>query len=180
MSTTSTTTTTWTIDNSHTLAEFSVKHMMISTVRGQFRNVTGTIELNEADFTQSSVNAEIEVASLTTRDDKRDAHLASSDFFEVETYPTITFKSTRIEKADDDYKVYGDLTIRGVTKPIVLKAEFNGIGTSPWGSTVAGFSADTQISRKEFGLEWNVALEAGGVLVGDQVKIHLEVEAIKG
>jgi polyisoprenoid-binding protein YceI len=171
---------TWTIDQSHSLAEFSVRHMMVSTTRGQFQTVEGSLQINESDLTQSSVDVTIDVASLTTRDEKRDEHLRSADFFDATTFPTITFKSTGIEqKKSDKYLVHGDLTIRGVTRPVVLETEFNGFGTSPWGQTVAGFEADTEISRKDFGLEWNVALETGGVLVGDKVKIHIEVEAIK-
>ncbi len=177
---TSTTTATWTIDQSHSLAEFSVRHMMVSTTRGQFQTVSGAVELDEADLTNSKIEATIDVASITTRDDKRDEHLRSADFFEAETFPTITFVSTGItKKRDDRFAVAGDLTIRGVTRPVVLDTTFNGIGTSPWGTSVAGFEADTEISRSDFGLEWNVALETGGVLVGDKVKIHLEVELIK-
>ncbi len=180
MSTTQTALSTWTIDQSHSLAEFSVRHMMVSTTRGQFQTVEGTLQLDEADLTNSKVDVTIDTASLTTRDEKRDEHLRSADFFDVAQFPNITFTSTRIEKkSDEDYLVHGDLTIRGVTRPVVLKTEFNGFGTSPWGQSVAGFSADTEISRKDFGLEWNVALETGGVLVGDKVKIHIEVEAIK-
>jgi polyisoprenoid-binding protein YceI len=177
---TQTTTGTWTIDASHSLAEFSVRHMMVSTTRGQFKSVTGSAFIDENDLTNSSVEATIDVSSITTRDEKRDEHLRSADFFEVETYPAITFKSTSVKKSGgDSYDVVGDLTIRGVTRPVTLKTTFNGIGTSPWGQSVAGFEADTEISRKEFGLEWNVALETGGVLVGDKVKIHLEAEFIK-
>jgi polyisoprenoid-binding protein YceI len=176
----STTVSTWTVDQSHSLAEFSVRHMMVSTTRGQFETIEGALQIDETDLTNSSVNVTIDVSSITTRDAKRDEHLRSADFFDAANFPAMTFTSTRIEKkSDEDYLVHGDLTIRGVTRPVTLKAEFNGFGTSPWGQTVAGFSADTEISRKDFGLEWNVALETGGVLVGDKVKIHLEVEAIK-
>ena len=177
---TATTTATWAIDQSHSLAEFSVRHMMVSSTRGQFQTITGAVELDEADLTNSRVEATIDVNSITTRDEKRDEHLRSADFFEVATFPTITFVSTNIvKKSDDEYAVTGDLTIKGVTRPVVLKTTFNGIGSSPWGTAVAGFEADTEISRKDFGLEWNVALETGGVLVGDKVKIHLELEVIK-
>jgi polyisoprenoid-binding protein YceI len=177
MSAPTTAVSTWNIDASHSLAEFSVRHMMVSTTRGQFQNVSGTLSIDENDLTKSSVEATIEVKSLTTRDEKRDQHLASPDFFDAEQFPTITFKSTGITKKGDDYLVAGDLTIHGVTRPVELKTEFNGFNTTPWGGRVVGFSADTEISRKDFGLEWNVALETGGVLVGDKVKIHLEVEA---
>ena len=177
MSTPTTAVGTWTIDASHSLAEFSVRHMMVSTTRGQFQNISGTLTLDENDLTKSSVEATIDVKSLTTRDEKRDGHLLSPDFFDVEKFPTITFKSTSVTKSGDDYVVTGDLTIHGVTRSVDLKTEFNGFNTTPWGGRVVGFSADTEISRKDFGLEWNVALETGGVLVGDKVKIHLEVEA---
>ena len=177
--TATTTAATWTIDQSHSLAEFSVRHMMVSTTKGQFQSITGSVVLDESDLTNSSVSATIDVSSITTRDEKRDEHLRSADFFEVATYPAITFVSTGISKKGDRYAVTGDLTIRGVTRSVVLDTTFNGIGTSPWGQSVAGFEADTEISRKDFGLEWNVALETGGVLVGDKVKIHLEVELSK-
>lgn len=180
MTATSTGIATWTIDQSHSVAEFSVRHMMVSSTKGQFQSISGAVQLDESDLTKSSVDATIDVSSITTRDEKRDEHLRSADFFEVTTYPSITFKSTGIAKTGgDSYDVAGDLTIRGVTRPVVLKTTFNGIGTSPWGTSVAGFEAATEISRKDFGLEWNVALETGGVLVGDKVKIQLEVELIK-
>lgn len=168
---------TWSIDASHSLAEFSVRHMMVSTTRGQFQNVSGTLTIDEGDLTKSKVEAIIDVKSLTTRDEKRDGHLLSADFFDADNFPTITFTSTSVAKKGDDYIVTGDLTIHGTTRSVELKTEFNGFNTTPWGGRVVGFSADTEISRKDFGLEWNVALETGGVLVGDKVKIHLEVEA---
>jgi len=161
--------TVWAIDASHTVAEFGIKHMMVSTTKGRFADVQGTIELDEADIANSSVRVEIDVASIDTHDEKRDAHLRSPDFFDAENHPKITFVSTKIEpEKGDRFRVMGDLTIRGTTRPVVLDAEFGGRGTTP-----------TQISRKDFGLTWNVGLEAGGVLVGDTVKISLEVEAIK-
>ena len=178
MSATSTTVATWTIDKSHSLAEFSVKHMMVSTTRGQFTNVSGSLTIDEANLANSTVEAVIAVDSITTRDEKRDEHLRSADFFDAANYPTIAFKSTSVNvKSDNELVITGDLTIRGVTRSVNLKTVFNGFNTSPWGARVVGFEADTEISRKEFGLEWNVALETGGVLVGDKVKIHLEVEA---
>jgi polyisoprenoid-binding protein YceI len=177
---TATATATWTIDQSHSLAEFSVRHMMVSTVKGSFQTISGAVVLDEADLTNSSIEATIDTASITTRDEKRDEHLRSADFFEAAVFPTITFASTGItRRGGDDYDVAGNLTIKGVTRPVTLKTTFNGIGTSPWGTSVAGFEAHTEISRKDFGLEWNVALETGGVLVGDKVKIHLEIEVIK-
>jgi len=179
-STTSTTTSTWAIDAGHSLAEFGVKHMMVSTTKGRFSDITGTITVDEANPANSSVDVTINVASVSTHDERRDAHLKSADFFDAENYPTITFKSTKVEpKGDGNVNVTGDLTIHGVTKPITLEAEFNGRGTSPWGTEVLSYAAETSISRKDFGLSYNVALETGGMLVGDKVKIALEVEAVK-
>jgi polyisoprenoid-binding protein YceI len=172
--------TTWQIDPKHSLVEFSVRHMMITTVRGRFATVSGTIIEHTADLSLSSVEVEIDVASIDTREDQRDGHLRSPDFFHAEQHPTITFKSTRvIPGRGDHFQVEGDLTVRGTTRPVTLDVERGGTGTNPWGAQVAGFSAETKINRKDFGLNWNVALEAGGVLVGDQVKINLEIEAVK-
>jgi polyisoprenoid-binding protein YceI len=169
----------WTIDGSHSLAEFSVKHMMVSTVKGRFQTVTGNITWDETNSANSLVEANIDATSITTHDEKRDAHLASADFFETEKYPTITFKSKKVEaKSADNFKVTGELTMHGVTREVTLDVEYNGFGKNPWGMTVAGFSARTSISRKEYGLNWNVALEAGGMLVSDKINITLEVEAI--
>jgi polyisoprenoid-binding protein YceI len=169
----------WTIDKAHSLAEFSVKHMMVTTVKGRFANITGNIIWDEKNPANSSVEATIDATSVTTHDEKRDAHLASADFFEHGKYPTITFKSTKVEaKKADEFKVTGDLTIRGITREVTLDVEYNGTGKNPWGMQVAGFSASTSINRKDFGLNWNAALETGGVLVSDKVKITLEVEAV--
>jgi polyisoprenoid-binding protein YceI len=174
------TTTTWAIDPKHSTVEFSVRHMMVSTVRGRFGAVRGTLVLDEADITRSSVTAEIDVASITTGDEQRDGHVRSPDFFDVAAYPTITFVGTGIQRVDDErLRITGDLTIRGVTRPVTLAATYNGRGPSPFGFEVSGFSAEGSISRGDFGLNWNVALEAGGVLVSDTVRLHLEVEAIK-
>lgn len=176
----STTTTTWTIDPAHTTVEFSLKHLMISTVRGHFGAVSGTIVLDEANPSASSVTAEIDVTSIDTRQEQRDAHLRSADFFEVEKYPNITFKSTRIESLGGGrYNVYGDLAIRDVTREVVLETTDEGRGGDPWGGQRAGFSATTRIDRRDFGLTWNQALETGGVLVGNDIKISLEVQAVK-
>jgi polyisoprenoid-binding protein YceI len=174
-----TTTSSWTIDPSHTTVEFSVKHLMISTVRGHFGGVTGTIVLDEQNPLASSVTAEIDVTSINTRTEQRDAHLRSADFFDVEKYPTIKFQSTRIERDGDHFDVYGDLTIRDVTREVVLHTTDEGRGGDPWGGQRAGFSAETKIDRREFGLGWNQALETGGVLVGNDIKISLEVQAVK-
>jgi polyisoprenoid-binding protein YceI len=170
----------WTIDPSHSLVEFGVKHMMFTTVKGRFTGVSGTITLDEENLADSQVDVTIDAASVDTRDEKRDAHLRSADFFDVEQFPTITFVSTRVEpKGDDDLTVYGDLTIHGVTRPVALAATFNGRGVNPWGAEVAGYTATTRVNRKDFGLTWNVGLEAGGVLVGDEIKIAIEVEAAR-
>lgn len=169
---------TWTIDPAHSLAEFGVRHMMVSTVKGRFKDVEGTLIIDDSDLSKSSVHVEIAAASIDTRDEKRDAHLRSADFLDADNYPTITFTSTKVEpRGANDLRVTGDLTIRGVTRPVELKATFNGRGKSPFGQEVIGYSATTSINRKDFGLVWNVGLETGGVLVGDEVKISLEVEA---
>ena len=172
--------TTWTIDPKHTLVEFSAKHMMFTTVKGRFGGVSGTIIENEADPSQSSVDVEIDAATIDTREPQRDGHLRSEDFLHVEAHPLITFKSTQVEAVGKDHlRVTGDLTIRGATRSVVLDTTITGRGTTPFGQQAAGFSAETSINRKDFGLTWNVALEAGGFLVGDQIKIVLEVEAVR-
>jgi polyisoprenoid-binding protein YceI len=177
MTDTATTTTTWTIDPSHSVVEFSVKHMMFATVMGRFTEVTGAINLDNQNVANSSVEVTIGAASIDTRDEKRDEHLRSADFFDAETYPTLEFKSTSVEAKGNDLKVTGDLTIHGVTKQVVLNTEFNGQGSNPWGQQVISYSASTKINRKDFGLNWNAALESGGVLVSDEVKISIEIEA---
>lgn len=170
-------TTVWTIDPSHSSVEFSVKHMMISSTKGRFGGVSGTITLDADNFESSHADVRIDVSTIDTRDEKRDGHLRSADFFDVEKFPEITFKSTRVVKDGSDYKVYGDLTILGVTREVVLKTEFNGQNTTPWGFDVVGFEASTKINRKDYGLTWNAALETGGFLVGDEIKVSLEIEA---
>ncbi len=170
----------WIIDASHTRAEFTARHMMISNVRGQFTDVTGTVEFDAADPVRSSVEVRIGVDSLLTRDEKRDAHLKSPDFFNVAEYPYMTFKSKRVEKLSPTQgRIIGDLTIRDVTKEVVLDVEYAGQVKAPWGAVSAGFTASTSINRKEWGLNWNVVLETGGVLVGDIVKINIELEIVK-
>ena len=171
----------WAIDPSHSAAHFSVRHMMVSDVRGTFEKVAGTVNIDDKDPSKSDVDVKIDVASLETRDDKRDEHLKSPDFFDAANHPQITFKSTQIKKAGKDkYKVLGDLTMKGVTKPVTLEV----VGPSqpvksPWGMSVRGVSATGKVNRKDFGLNWNKALEAGGVLVGDEVKIQLDVELVE-
>ena len=175
-----TTTGTWQIDPVHTTVDFAVKHLMISTVRGTFGAVAGTIVLDEENPAASYVTAEIGAASIDTRQEQRDAHLRSPDFFDVEKFPAITFRSTRVEGLGGGrFDVAGDLTIRGVTRPVVLEVTDEGRGGDPWGGRRAGFSASTKIDRRDFGLTWNQALETGGVLVGNDVRISLEVQAVK-
>lgn len=170
----------WKIDNAHSLVEFSVRHMMISTVRGRFERFSGTVEFNENDLAASSVDVQIEAASINTNEPQRDNHLRSADFFEAEKYPFLSFKSTRVEKINENSgRIYGELTIRNITRPVVLETEYNGQAKSPWGTTSAGFTANTKINRKDWNLVWNQALETGGVLVGDEIKIHIELEIVK-
>src|SRR5438094_9395189 len=170
----------WTVDPMHTQVEFSAKHMGLMTVRGHFTGVRVSIDLNEDDFTASSVEATIDAGTLITNDERRDAHLKSPDFLNVEQFPTIAFTSTRIERAaHDQYKMTGDLTIRGVTRSVSLDVVYSGQAKDPLGNMHAGFSAYTTINRKDWGLSWNMALETGGLLVGDQIKLALEIEALK-
>jgi polyisoprenoid-binding protein YceI len=176
-------TTVWTLDPAHSLVEFSAKHMMITTVKGRFAGVAGTIEVDEANPDRSKVEVEIEAGSLTTGVDQRDEHLRSADFLEVEAHPTITFRSKRVEgayaEAGDSFRVVGELTIRGVTRELVLDAVFEGTGTDPWGGERASFSARARIDRRDFGLTWNQALETGGILVSNRIDVSLEVQAVK-
>lgn len=170
----------WTVDPMHTQVEFSARHMGIMTVKGHFTGVEATIDFNEDDFTASSVETIIDAKALTTNDERRDAHLKSPDFLDVEQFPTIAFKSTHIEHAaHDQYRMTGNLTIRDVTRPVTLEVVYSGQGKDPYGNVHAGFSASATINRKDWGLTWNMALETGGLLVGEDVKIALEVEAVK-
>ena len=170
----------WDFDLSHSSINFHVRHLMVSKVHGRFTKWGGTLELDEQDLTRSKLAVTIEADSIDTKEDKRDAHLRSPDFLEVEKFPTITFTSTQITRSGDDrYLVAGELTIHGVTKPVTLEVEGGDRVTDPWGGTRTGSSARTSISRKEFGLTWNMALEAGGFLVGDKLDITLEIEAVK-
>jgi len=170
----------WQIDFAHSQIQFSVRHMMISNVRGVFEKFSGAIEFDEQDFTRSSIDVHIEAASVNTKEEKRDAHLRSADFFDAEKYPYLTFKSKNIAVTGSNTgRVLGDLTIRGVTREVVLEVEYVGSSKSPWGATNAGFNAHTKLNRKEWGLEWNVALETGGFLVGDDINISIELELVK-
>ena len=173
------TTTTWKIDPTHTLVEFSAKHLMITTVKGRITDVVGTIYTDEKDPKKSSVEATLKAASLDTRTDQRDQHLRSADFLNAEVYPEITFRSTRIEGEKDKFKLTGDLTIRDVTKPVTLDVTFEGRQKDPWGGERVGFSASGKIDRRDFGLTWNQLLETGGLAVSDEVKISLDVELVK-
>ena len=167
----------WILDPSHTAAQFSVKHLMVSTVRGQFQTVSGTITIDDKDITRSTLDVTIDANSINTREPKRDAHLRSPDFFDVTKFPTLTFKSTKVEKSDAKLLVTGDLTIRGISKPITLTVEGpTGPQKDPWGNTARGVTATGKLNRKDFGLNWNKALEAGGVLVGDEVQLVIDAE----
>lgn len=170
---------TWTIDTSHSAVHFVARHMVIAKVRGGFKAFSGTVELDEADMTKSTVSVSIDAASIDTAEEKRDAHLKSADFFDVEKFPTLSFKSKSITKSGDGYKVAGELTMHGVTKDVVLDANFEGKGKDPWGGERVAFAAKTSVNREDFGLKWNQVLEAGGLLVSNKIEIELEVEAIK-
>ncbi|PSS44446.1 YceI family protein [Arthrobacter woluwensis] len=163
---------TWTLDPSHSEAAWTVRHAGISKVRGTFGDLAATVTVTDND---AVVDATIQSASISTGDANRDGHVKGEDFFDVENHPTLTFKSTSLEGDGEDYKLNGELTIKGVSVPVTFDAEFGGVAVDPFGNTRAGVSAETTISRKEFGLTWNAALEAGGVLVSDKVKINLEL-----
>jgi polyisoprenoid-binding protein YceI len=167
----------WTVDPVHSHVGFSVRHMMVTTVRGAFTSYSGTLELDPADFTRSRITGEIDAASVDTKNADRDNHLRTNEFFDVANHPKITFTSTRIEPKDDGYVVHGDLTIRGVTKPVALDVEYGGTSKNPYGQTVAGLSATGTINRKDFGVQFHALLETGGVAVGDKVKLEIEVQA---
>ena len=169
----------WQIDSVHTHIGCSVKHMMVTTVRGQFKGYAGSFRLDPKDFTRSSFAGEIDVASIDTGNPDRDAHLRTNDFFDVTNHPKITFASTRIEaKREGEYLLHGDLTIRGVSKPVALDVEFHGTANNPWGKTVAGLTVRGAINRKDFGVAFNAVLDSGGVMVGETVKLELEIEAV--
>jgi len=169
----------WTIDSAHSQITFSVRHMMISNVHGRFEKFTGEVDFNEADPTRSLVNVQIEAESINTKEPQRDGHLRSADFFDVANFPVIGFKSTRVEKVNDTHgRIYGDLTLHGVTHEVVLDTEYAG-QSKMWGKTAAGFSASTRINRKNWGLNWNQAVETGGILVGEDININIELEIVK-
>lgn len=171
--------TAWKLDPIHSLVEFSAKHLMITTVKGRIADVVGTIYTDEKDPKKSSVQVTLKAASLDTRTDQRDQHLRSADFLNAEVYPEITFRSTRIEGDKANFKLTGDLTIRDVTKLVTLDVQFEGKIKDPWGGERVGFSGTGKIDRRDFGLTWNQALETGGVVVGNEIKINLEMQAVK-
>lgn len=175
--------TTWNIDPAHTLVEFSAKHMMITTVKGRFADVRGSLTVDEERPEASSVTVELAAASLDTRTEQRDQHLRSADFLDAAIYPLISFRSRRIEglrfAEGAEFRIVGDLTIRDVTREIALNATYEGRGRDPWGGERVSFSATTKLDRRDFGLTWNAALESGGVLVSNEIKIHIEAQAIR-
>ena len=169
---------TWTLDPAHSAVTFSAKHMMITTVRGSVAIRDFSLDFDPNDIVASSVRVSLDAASIDTGQEARDQHLRSADFLETETHPTIDFVSTRIEPAGHDYRIHGDLTIRGVTRPVVLDAEFGGTVPNMQGGTRAAFSASTKINRDDFGLTWNVALEQGGWLVSKDIKVEMDIAAV--
>ena len=170
----------WIIDSHHTEVNFSARHLMISNVRGRFENFSGTVEFDEQKPSASSVDVQIEAVSINTKDPDRDNHLRSQDFLYVEKYPYLTFKSKRVEVIDANHgRIIGDLTIRDITHEVILDTEYSGTAKNPWGKTSAGFAATTTINRKDWNLTWNVALETGGWLVSDEIKINIDMEITK-
>jgi polyisoprenoid-binding protein YceI len=170
----------WTIDKAHSQIQFTVRHMMISKVRGTFEKFDGSVNLDETNPANTTVDIQIETASVNTREAQRDGHLRSPDFFNADAFPTMTFKSKSVKVLDGEHAtLLGDLTIRDVTHEVALNVEFVGQAKSPWGTTSYGFAASTKISRKDWGLTWNVGLETGGVLVGDDIQIDIELELVK-
>lgn len=170
----------WAVDLSHSEIGFSVKHMMFTTVRGSFKKFEATVSADAEDLTTADINFTIDVSSVDTRDENRDNHLRSADLFDAEKFPNIKFKATETKKTGhNEYDMTGDLTILDVTKPTTFRVTYEGVGTNPWGAEVAGFTATTTVNRKDFGLSWNAALETGGVLVSEQVKINVELQASK-
>ena len=169
----------WDIDVGHSAIHFWVRHLVISKVHGRFAKWAGTIELDPQDLSRSSVDVKIDASSIDTQVADRDTHLRSPDFLDVAKYPELAFRSKRIEKAGAGYRVIGDLTLRGVTREVALEAEFGGTAKDPWGNERAAFAAKTSLDRREYGLTWNAALEAGGVLVGEKVEVSIELEAVK-
>ena len=171
---------TWNVDPSHSTVGFVARHLMITKVRGRFTDFSGVLEI-APNRLESTVQATVDLASITTGDDGRDAHLRSADFFDTDGggSPTMTFASTGLKEEDGEYVLFGELTVRDVTRQVEFALEFEGVNTDPWGNTKAAFSAETEINRKDFGIEWNVALETGGVLVSEKVKVQLDIQAVR-
>lgn len=170
---------TWSIDKAHSSVGFTVSHMVISKVNGKFDDFDATVSFDGKDLKAASVEATVQIASVDTDNEKRDEHLRSGDFFDAENHPTMTFKSTKIEPGtDNEFKMTGDLTIRGVTKPVTFDAKLNGTTNDPWGNTRAGFSATAEINRQDFGVSWSSVLDNGGLVVSDNVTINLEIQVI--
>jgi polyisoprenoid-binding protein YceI len=167
------------VDPDHSIVEFKVAHMVISKTTGHFKDYTGFIDMDPEAGTVKTIEATIKTASVTTNQEKRDAHLRNADFFDVEKYPTMTYKMKSYSKAGDGYSAIGDLTLHGVTKEVTLTGNFNGVTKDPWGNTRAGFTAEGKLNRKDFGMVWNKALDSGGLVVGDEVWIKLDIECIK-
>ncbi|MEO5816866.1 MAG: YceI family protein [Gemmatimonadaceae bacterium] len=172
--------TTWKLDPSHSTVEFSAKHMMFTTVKGRFAEFDGTITVPGPSLDGASVDVTMKAASIDTRTEQRDQHLRSGDFLDVENFPALTFKSTKLDGTKEKFTMTGDLTIRGTTRPVTLDVTYEGTGIDPWGNERMGFSASGKIDRRDFGLTWNQALEAGGVLVGHDVKIQIDAQVIRG
>ena len=170
----------WNLDPTHAEIQFKIRHLMVSYVTGQFTRFNATLQTTGEDLTRAKVKLAADVTSISTNNEQRDAHLKNPDFFDVENHPELTFESDRLEKiSEDEYKVYGTLTMRGVSKPIVLQAEYGGITTDPWGNTRTGFSVTGKINRKDFGVSFGMVSDTGGVLLGDEVKISANVEFVK-
>ena len=169
----------WTIDPDHSVIEFRVTHMVVSKTSGRFLDYQGFVEMDADAKTFKTIEATITAESINTNQDKRDAHLRNTDFLNVNQFPTITYKMKNYQKQGDGYTVVGDLTLRGLTKAVTLNVTFNGVAKDPWGNTRAGFSADGKLNRKDFGMVWNKTLDTGGLVVGDEVLIHLDIECIK-
>jgi polyisoprenoid-binding protein YceI len=173
-------TTTWTLDAAHSSVGFAVKHLMIANVRGNFSDFSGTVSIEGDDYSTAQVQAEIDTASITTRNEQRDAHLRSADFFDAGNEPKMTFRSTKVVMSSEtDLAITGDLTIRGTTKPVILAVTIEGQGKDPWGGERTAFTAETKIRRSEFGLTWNQVLETGGLAVGDEIRITIEGELVR-
>ncbi len=169
----------WDIDPEHSAIEFRVAHMVVSKTSGRFTDYRGFVEMDADVKTLKSIEATIKAESIDTNHDKRDAHLRNPDFLDVKQFPIIAYKMKRYQKQEDTYTIIGDLTLRGVTKQVTLSATFNGVTKDPWGNTRAGFSADGTLNRKDFGMVWNKVLDSGGLVVGDEVHVHLDIECIK-